>query len=588
MRIPTTLAIGALIILTTPAARATTFVRMSERALARTADAIVVGRVTRIETVGEPSGRIDTLVTVAVESEEKGHVGPEVTLKQPGGRLGGRQLWLAGSPRFAVGDHQLLFLSASRDGTARTTNFGMGQFRLVAHPRTGELMAERRLDGLVLGGRALRRVPLARLLRTVRRAVAADAGVVPRPLVTVPPELVAPGLEREAVEQFTVMDSPPARWFEADAGTPVVYDVDAGGDAKLGVNESMAAIDGALAAWTNVSGASIILVRGGAAAPSPLTCNGTTQITFNDPFDEMPSPVGCSGVLALGGYCAGAQTTSVNGTTFFQITEGNITFNSGFGNCGFWNTTNLAEVATHEIGHTIGIGHSSEDDDASPELKDATMYYRAHFDGRGASVHADDVAAVRFIYPGPGGGADDDSDADGVKDVDDDCPTIPNASQTDTDGDGKGDLCDPCPLVAGDDSAACQPISVSKLTAVRTRFGSRIVWHGTIDLPPSEPLDAARALLVNAAGVIADTGFGSGLRAGALHPGLLRYRSTKGKIVLKPTRRGSYQVTVALRAGAFGSGAVPLISANLQVGPMAFTDALSCRRPKGKRTSCRG
>src|SRR6185503_5500455 len=132
----------------------------------------------------------------------------------------------------------------------------------------------------------------------------------------------------------------------------------------------------------------------------------------------------------------------VNGVTFFRVTEGNITFNQGFGGCSFWNTANLAEVATHELGHTIGIGHSSEEDTAPPDLKDATMYYRAHFDGRGAAVHADDIAAVRAIYPGPGGTDPtiDDADGDGLADAEDDCPKIPNASQTDSDGDGLDDL----------------------------------------------------------------------------------------------------------------------------------------------------
>ena len=38
-----------------------------------------------------------------------------------------------------------------------------------------------------------------------------------------------------------------------------------------------------------------------------------------------------------------------------------------------------------------------------------------------------------------------DTDGDGIPDVNDNCPTKPNANQLDTDGDGIGDACDNCP-----------------------------------------------------------------------------------------------------------------------------------------------
>src|SRR5437899_7244577 len=176
-------------------ARATTFVGVSEHILARAADAIVIGTVEQIETVAGGDGTISTLVTLDVEEAVKGHVERRLTLKQPGGSIGGRTLWIAGGPRFRTGERQLLFLSAAADGTARTTALGMGQFVLRPHPRTGATLAERRVDGLVVGDRPLRRVPLARLRRTLARAAAQD-GSVAAPLLAAPPELLDPGLER--------------------------------------------------------------------------------------------------------------------------------------------------------------------------------------------------------------------------------------------------------------------------------------------------------------------------------------------------------------------------------------------------------
>src|SRR3989454_4638650 len=128
-------------------ARATTFVGVSERTLARAADAIVIGTVAQIETVAGAGGTISTLVTLDVEASVKGHAERRLTLKEPGGSIGGRALWIAGAPRFRTGERQLLFLSAAADGTAHTTALGMGQFVLRPHPRTGATLAERRVDG---------------------------------------------------------------------------------------------------------------------------------------------------------------------------------------------------------------------------------------------------------------------------------------------------------------------------------------------------------------------------------------------------------------------------------------------------------
>src|SRR3989442_8501304 len=282
--------LAALIVLVMLAgpARATTFVGVSERTLVRAADAIVIGTIAQIETVAGADGTISTLVTLDVEETMKGHVERRLALREPGGRIGDRTLWIAGAPRFRTGERQLLFLSAAADGTAHTTALGMGQFVLGRHPRTGAALAERRVDGLVVGDRPLRRVPLARLLRTLARAIAQDGSGAPAPLLADPPELADPRLERAPVAEFTLMDAPPARWFEADSGQPVVY-LTAGQDGALGARASLAAIDGALAAWTNVSGASIVLQRGGTTPPAPRSCGGISQTALGDPFHEMPN-----------------------------------------------------------------------------------------------------------------------------------------------------------------------------------------------------------------------------------------------------------------------------------------------------------
>jgi hypothetical protein len=393
----------------------TTFVLMDERTLLESSHAVVVGTVTAIEsTIAQPDGPIYTYVHVQPERIIKGPLGKDpIVLREPGGVVGDRHEWIYGAPEFWVGERTLLFLSRNADGTLQTNSLSMGKYTLSVDT-TGRTTAVRNFGngtavlapntGNSLDETSPQTQPFLPLLGRLRSLTRAQGDTTPvLPLTVTPPELGTTPTEYH--DSFTFLGNPPARWFEPDSGQPVDYFVDSTGDAQLGLTSSRAAVDAALAAWTNVATSSLVLEDAGTTAPIRLNdCSNTTsRVIFNDPFGEVPDPSNCGGVLAMGGYCTTGSTKTINGIQFYQIVVGRVTVNNGWGNCFFWNQCNVAEVLTHEIGHTLGLGHSSE---ASPEpnatLADATMYFRAHLDGRCASLRSDDIAGISFIYPQSG------------------------------------------------------------------------------------------------------------------------------------------------------------------------------------------
>ncbi|MFI5395628.1 MAG: matrixin family metalloprotease [Candidatus Binatia bacterium] len=396
-----TLFVSGLIGLLPAVARSTTFVLMDEHDLLRSSAAVVVGTVTGIESgTAGPDGAIYTYVHVQPERVIKGPTGLQpLVLREPGGLIGERSQVIFGSPEFRMGERTLLFLSRNPDGTLQTNSLAMGKYALrvdaaghtaaVRDFGSGASMFVPSTGKLVEASRQTQRfLPLLKRLRQIAQAERHTGSPVER-LTLVPEELASTPTRFQ--EAFTYLSNPPARWFQPDSGQPVTYLIDSTGDQTLGFASTRAAVDGALAAWSTVPTSSLILQDGGTTSPGPFSPCDINRLTFNDPYGEITDPSNCSGILAIGGYCSGGGSTVVNGTTFSQIVVGKVTFNNGWGGCAFWNQCNVAEVMTHELGHTIGLGHTS--------VSNATMYAYAHFDGRCASLAADDMAGVSAIYP---------------------------------------------------------------------------------------------------------------------------------------------------------------------------------------------
>ena len=119
--------------------------------------AVVHGRVSAVhgQWTADRHG-IDSLVTIEAIDYLKGGLGERVTVRVPGGRVGGMVNLIPGAPTFAEGDQVVLFLKVDGPAIPVVTGTTQGVYRVTTDTRSGGLMVVPPLVDAAGGGAIVR------------------------------------------------------------------------------------------------------------------------------------------------------------------------------------------------------------------------------------------------------------------------------------------------------------------------------------------------------------------------------------------------------------------------------------------------
>jgi hypothetical protein len=299
--------------------------------------------------------KIRTVTTLAVIEDFTGKRDLVIEVHELGGRVGDAELYVTDAPRFEVGREVVLCLERSPSGHLRNVALAFSTFNVMpASTGRGDdsLVEPSNREILAVGAPAEASRP--RTIGSFRETVAAVKGV----------RSFRPGTEALVADvsvgepyAFLEFGFGPARWNEADSGTPVRWFKSTNAPAPVTLSDG-AAENRHQPGWLDQSPVckhrSPVRWHHHAVGQGPFSHIGV--ITFEDPGGDLSS-----GALAIGGgWATSTGGKVINGQQFGVFTSGFVIFQKA-ASIPTWlqSSTNFSRILEHEIGHTIGLDHST-------------------------------------------------------------------------------------------------------------------------------------------------------------------------------------------------------------------------------------
>lgn len=372
--------------LVTKQAQAGSLVKISDKNLVLSSDAIITGKVLSIESRWNASKtNIYTDITIALNQTIKGDLGANtIVIEQLGGKIGDKQIWFTGSPEFSVGEEVLLFLKANSEGVLHTAHMGMGKFSISQTSENKTVFCPNLDKSKVYNAQEY--------LQNIKELVAANPQSTNN-LKLVPTEYV-PG-QGERLDNFTLTNT---RFFQPDNKGMVTFSLNSTAAPVSG--GAVTELNNAITAWNN-SGSQLRLVNGGTTNICGIAADNQSVISFSRcDRDMMDPPMGGEGMISTVMVVVNTNNFRViNSTRFNQIMEADILYNNAF-NSVLSASKDLEELIAHDLGIAFGLDNSSTDpNEINATLREAIMYFIPHLDKRGARLNTDDQSGVNRLYP---------------------------------------------------------------------------------------------------------------------------------------------------------------------------------------------